>query len=131
MLKVRLAAFTDTVTGDIKPRNIVRFGEAIKLIDLDASVRLCAGAKLGIKFSTGYVAPEMLRVDDSGAVEVVTVPVDDEGRFRQFTAAGERVLVPATSVDIWSLGVVLYQLLAGEFISTQHECPPLAALAFK
>ena len=45
MLKVRLAAFTDTVTGDIKPRNIVRFGEAIKLIDLDASVRLCAGAK--------------------------------------------------------------------------------------
>ena len=107
----------DAFSGDIKPRNIVRFGEAIKIIDLDASVRLHAGATLGVKFSTGYVAPETLRVDSSGSVRVVTMDVDDDGNFIQYDANGNRVSVPATCVDIWSLGVVLYQLLAGEFIA--------------
>ena len=111
---VRLAAHTDAVAGDIKPRNIVRFGEAIKIIDLDASARFRTGAKLGVKFSSGYVSPEMLCMDESGTVQVASVPIDDEGNFEQFNAAGERIQIPATSVDMWSLGVVLYQLLAGE-----------------
>ena len=104
----------ENAAGDIKPRNIVRFGEAIKLIDLDASVRLCAGARLGVKFSTGYVPPEMLRLESDGTVQVCSIVVDEEGNFEHFNSAGERATVPATSIDMWSLGVVLYQLLAGK-----------------
>jgi serine/threonine protein kinase len=105
---------TDAATGDIKPRNIVRFGEAIKLIDLDASVRLCAGAHLGVKFSTGYVPPEMLRLKSDGTVQVCSIALDDDGSFDHVNDDGYRVKVAATSVDMWSLGVVLYQLLAGK-----------------
>ena len=104
----------DVATGDIKPRNIVRFGEAIKLIDLDASVRLCKGAHLGVKFSSGYVPPEMLRLKSDGTVQVSTIVMDEDENFEHFNDAGERVSVPATSIDMWSLGVVLYQLLAGK-----------------
>ena len=74
---------------------------------------------MGVKFSSGYVSPEMLSVDVSGTVQVTTVSVDDEGSLEQNEASGERMLVPAipaTSVDMWSLGVVLYQLLAGELL---------------
>jgi serine/threonine protein kinase len=131
---VGLSEHADPALGDIKPRNIVRFGEAIKIIDLDASVRFGTGAKLGVKFSSGYVSPEMLSVDVSGTVQVATVSVDDEGNLEQYETSGERMLVPAipaTSVDMWSLGVVLYQLLAGELILLRRASFQTATNALK
>ena len=40
--------------------------------------------------------------------------VDDDGSFDHVNDDGDRVKIAATSVDMWSLGVVLYQLIAGK-----------------
>ncbi len=80
---------------------------------MDASVRLCAGAHLGVKFSTGYVPPELLCLKSDGTVQVCSIALDGDGNFDHVNDDGDRVKISATSVDMWSLGVVLYQLLAG------------------
>ena len=77
--------------GDLKMLNVVRFAvdNRLRLIDLDAAVRI--GEPLGHKRSTGYAAPELVRLGEGG-------------------------LLPHAhpSFDAWSLGVVLHLLTTGE-----------------
>ena len=53
------------IHGDVKLQNVVRFGEGLRLIDLDAAVEIDSFA--GAKFSSGVLPPEMitkLTIDD-------------------------------------------------------------------
>jgi hypothetical protein len=102
----------------------MRVQERLALIDLDSSgaFRDDTGAprSLGaLKFSSGYVAPELVHCDaDTGAV-CVRSPSDP--LFMSLRRAAEEAgtgcgggplsFLPASpALDLWSLGVVIYQL---------------------
>jgi Protein kinase domain/TIR domain len=101
--------------GDLKPPNVVRDVHGkLKLIDLDASVRL--GELLGLKHSSAYCPPEAIDVDaDTGLPAVI-----------------QQSVLAHPSFDIWSLGVVLYEMCSGRllFLSTNDnlDVDDLAAL---
>ena len=61
------------IHGDIKPSNIIAVGQKIKLIDLDASASFNRGEYAGAKYSSGYVPPELLYLDQDGHPKVRTV----------------------------------------------------------
>jgi serine/threonine protein kinase len=82
---------------DIKPRNILLLDDihSIKLCDLDASMKIGERCNLSKKYgSSGYASPEVaqLEYDTKNTIELIADP----------------------SVDIWSLGVLLYELCAGK-----------------
>ena len=80
------------VHGDLKPRNVLRIGESDwVLCDLDATVHV--GQPVGVKSSSGYAPPELARVKCN--------------RERQLQKS-------ACSFDIWSLGMILFELCAGQ-----------------
>lgn len=80
------------IHGDLKPTNIMRMNGKILLIDLDASATV--GESAGLKFSSGYVPPDLL-VEQAGIVTF-------------------RPSIPAQpSFDMWSFGVVLFELFSG------------------
>jgi serine/threonine protein kinase len=49
--------------GDIKPKNIMRVGHRMKLIDLDASALFDVGFS-GAKFSSAYAPPELIYYEE-------------------------------------------------------------------
>lgn len=48
-------------------------GQKIKLIDLDASASFNRGESAGAKFSSGYIPPELLYLDQDGHPKVRAV----------------------------------------------------------
>ena len=76
------------VHADFKPRNAVRIGTVWLLIDLDAATPI--GGELGHKRSTGYCAPELIKL--GGALLPDAQP----------------------TFDVWSFGVVAYLLFTGQ-----------------
>ena len=88
------------VHGDLKPRNVVRFPDRWRLIDLDSACAI--GAPFGPKApSTGYCPPEMAR-------PLLLLHGDDEN--------GEERLQELTGTvahDLWCFGVVLFNLATG------------------
>ena len=71
---------------DIKPKNVVEFGEAWKIIDLDTSCKL--GNLLPLRFTPGYCPPEMARKRTRGES------------------------LPATSFyDMWCFGIIILECL--------------------
>ena len=100
----------------------MRIQERLALIDLDASGSIVdrPSAPRGVaavKFSSGYVAPELVHCNpDTGAVCVRSPsdPVFVELRRATASEKSQQQLefVPAdASQDLWSLGVVIYQLV--------------------
>jgi serine/threonine protein kinase len=72
------------IHGDVKPRNLVRFGADYKIIDFDASCRI-AREYSGSKHSSAFVPPELVRANLSvksfrGSVGEQIVPVDSRGQ---------------------------------------------------
>ena len=88
------------IHGDIKPLNIMRKADGhMTLIDLDGSVSL--NDSCGVKPSTVYVPPEMLYQNKDSSVVMIRRPESNP-------------LSATVSYDMWSLGVVLYNLCTGQ-----------------
>ena len=94
------------VHGDVKPSNIVFFPENVKwkLIDLDGAQK--ARERRAVCFTAPYAAPEVLRGWQEGELPVAQ-----------------------PSSDIWSCGIVAYEVLTGErrfklisFVTTLPVC---------
>jgi hypothetical protein len=100
------------IHGDIKPLNIMRVGNTIKLIDLDAAAVINEGYSCA-KYSSAYIPPEMVhRMDDVCVVKTYKIdPITKQINFNQLPYA----LVKAeVSHDSWSYGVVLFELFTGK-----------------
>jgi len=91
--------------GDIKQRNILRQTVSRRwiLCDMDAAAKV--GHRIGLKSSAAYAPPELAHC-------TFTAPATTEGE------AGKQ-LEAASSFDIWSLGVVLFELCAGRTLFSQ------------
>ena len=74
-------------------------GTSIKLIDLDASASVSKRELVGTKYSSGYIAPEMLVLDVDG---VATVREDRD------------LICADPSQGMWALGCILYYLSSAQ-----------------
>jgi serine/threonine protein kinase len=86
--------------ADLKPLNMVRVDGKWRLIDLDAACLM--GEPIGHKSSSAYVPPEAIYFDQSLNLYCVKSP--------NLTSDSSQVLLADPSFDIWSLGVLLFQL---------------------
>ena len=92
---------------DLKPRNVLRMpskegdgGNYLQLCDLDAALHLGAARPAELKSSTAYCPPELARGLFGGA------PLAD-------------LPGAAPSFDVWSLGVILFELCTGRHLFAQ------------
>jgi hypothetical protein len=84
------------VHGDVKPRNICRFGSRFRLIDFDKTFRMDAmDPNVGCS-STAYAAPEL--VQHMAARSAAEQPC---------------TLIDPVQVDLWSFAVTLFEMCAG------------------
>ena len=79
--------------------NVLLVGREIKLIDLDASANMAMQELVGTKYSSGYIAPEMLLIDTEG---------------NSVVRRGDDLILAHPSQDMWALGCILYYLLSGQ-----------------
>jgi serine/threonine protein kinase len=100
----------ELIHGDIKARNILRLNksESWILCDLDASAKI--GDPIGSKTSTAYSPPELARS------KFVT---DDKGNLNH----NATIVNADPSFDVWSIGVVLFEMCTGHMLFAQAEAP--------
>ena len=98
------------VHGDLKQRNIIRRDEKLLLCDMDAAARV--GARVGAKTSTAYCPPEL------ACVRFVASSSDTD------------TVVAKPSFDIWSIGVVSYELCTGRLLFAQDTANDVSELPF-
>lgn len=131
------------VHGDLKPRNILRTADKWDteqqtdqyiLCDLDASAAL--GKPIGEKSSSAYAPPERERrqqqthtdhyhiIEDTMPAQWKHVSHPDDPCYYYDDARNKRMqTIPAdTKFDVWSLGVVTFELCAGEKLFRQDLC---------
>jgi len=73
---------------DLKPDNIMKFGEKWKLIDFDSVCQI--GEDSNIAYTPRYAAPEVVKEDERG----------------------ERKIKVESEHDMWSLGVIAYEVFS-------------------
>ncbi|KAL7570878.1 hypothetical protein ACA910_018941 [Epithemia clementina (nom. ined.)] len=87
------------VHGDFKPKNLVRQVDDRRwnLIDFDATTKI--GQRMSSKASTAFMPPEAVAVENKEPVILAQCSNPDKG------------ILADTSFDVWSYGVVMYQLV--------------------
>ncbi|KAF0712343.1 Aste57867_4862 [Aphanomyces stellatus] len=124
---------SELVHGDVKKLNVIRVGNRLKLIDLDATTAF--GDHVGGKFSSGSLPPELfyklssaedvhLHFNHWANVESTNhdlwQKVKPKGSFvvKSFQHENDKLpydLVKAhPSLDVWAFGVLMYQMYSGE-----------------
>ena len=101
------------IHGDLKPLNIMRVDGTYRLIDLDASVNLNTQKYISNKYSSGFVPPEMI-AKLYGKYQVRTYALEESSGLPLTTDLPYTLLAPDSSFDMWSVGVTLYFIFAGE-----------------
>ncbi|RHY30168.1 hypothetical protein DYB32_007384 [Aphanomyces invadans] len=110
------------VHGDVKKLNVLRVHNQLKLIDLDAAVRI--GHPVGTKFSSGNLPPadqvaqywrgvdadEWRKVKPRENVVVKSFRPEFEG---QDGALPYDLVDAAEALDVWALGCMMYQMWSG------------------
>jgi serine/threonine protein kinase len=100
------------IHGDIKPLNICRVGQQLRLIDLDASCRL-GKDYAGLKLSSAFLPPEMIYLNAEGKPVMKRVEVSQE-TGEPVVEAGSQYIMADYSYDMWSIGMTLYRLLSDD-----------------
>ena len=116
------------VHGDIKPLNIVRnhHGHMV-LIDFDATVSYVEGDYVGYRYSSAYCPPEFTDYDEN----LDTVNLRCILNNIELTSRPDYYLLASPSFDMWSLGVLLYQLCAKEPLFLCDDDDNLDSLALR
>ena len=112
----RMVAFIDhmhkkgVLHADLKPLNITRMDGQWLAIDLDA---VCEIGKdpVGSKSSSVYIPSEAIYVDTEKDIAAVK-----SEKHRADNGLDYDLLIAHVSFDIWSLGVIIYQLLNTEVL---------------
>lgn len=101
------------VHGDIKPRNICRFGSRYRLIDFDKAFAVDAVDPAVGQSSTAYAAPELVQYinDGSHSLDGAAAAAADDDEVDGGRA--KPVDLTPVQVDIWAFGVTLFEMCAG------------------
>jgi serine/threonine protein kinase len=87
-----------------------------KFIDFDTAVKINQGY-CGGKYSSAYIPPEMIYISNR---IVMVKGVDDEDAEQGYHPYHNIIAQP--SYDIWSLGVVFYELFSGSKLFLAVKC---------
>lgn len=104
----------------------MRIGSNIKLIDMDASTCYTKQQCMGAKYSSGYIPPEMVYVEEIfPSIRRGKVKSHKNYEQSQMISIGTTIdrynksfifdlVLSSPQQDVWSFGVVLYHLCTGE-----------------
>ncbi|KAF0704611.1 hypothetical protein As57867_007285, partial [Aphanomyces stellatus] len=121
------------IHGDVKKLNVIRVGNRLKLIDLDATTTF--GDYVGAKFSSGSLPPELFyKLASTEEIDLhsnywanvestnhdLWQKVKPKGSFVVKSFRHEKNKLPYAlvkahpSLDVWAFGALMYQMYSGE-----------------
>ena len=96
--KVQALHNVGLIHSDLKPRNFLRMNGMLMLCDMDAALEIGKERTQDMKCSTAYCPPELAK---------------------HIFAGGPTIKSIDAAFDVWSLGVILYELCTGQHLFSQ------------